>query len=202
MKTLILDNFDSFTFNLYQYLAELGGNPEVYRNNEITLADIERRNYTHIVISPGPGTPAKKKDFGICGDVIKYFAGRIPILGVCLGHQGIIHVFGGRVIRAPAPVHGKRNIIRINSNHFLFRGLPEEIKVMRYHSLIGERKSLPADLEIIGETKNDKLIMAVSHKTLPVYGIQFHPESIGTPAGKTILKNFLETTRHCMIMRS
>lgn len=193
MKTLILDNFDSFTYNLYQYIAELGGNPEVYRNNEITLDDIERKGYTHIVISPGPGSPDNKKDFGICGKVIEKFMGYIPILGVCLGHQGIIHELGGRIVRT-TPMHGKRSLIRIKNSHSLFKGLPQTIEVMRYHSLIGDRSTLPKDLEIIGETE-DRLPMAVCHKTLPLYGVQFHPESIGTPMGKEILKNFLMSLR-------
>lgn len=193
MKTLILDNFDSFTYNLFQYCAELGANPVVFRNNEITLEEIERDKYTHLMISPGPGTPANEKDFGICGKVITHFAGRLPILGVCLGHQGIIHVLGGRVIRAPIPMHGKRSVIRVDTQNPLFRGLPEKIEVMRYHSLIGEAATLPKELDVIGETE-DRLIMAVAHKNLAIYGVQFHPESVGTPLGKQILKNFFEAT--------
>ncbi|MBI2638816.1 anthranilate phosphoribosyltransferase [Candidatus Peregrinibacteria bacterium] len=189
MKTLIIDNFDSFTYNLFQYIAEIGGNPEVYRNNEISIDDVEKRGYTHIVISPGPGSPDNKKDFGICGKIIQHFKGRLPILGVCLGHQGIIHYLGGRVIRAPVPMHGKRSMIRINNSNALFKGLPEKIEVMRYHSLIGESTILPNELEITGET-DDGLIMSVSHKTMQLYGVQFHPESVGTPLGKEILKNF------------
>ncbi|MEK7171536.1 MAG: anthranilate phosphoribosyltransferase [Patescibacteria group bacterium] len=191
MKTLILDNYDSFTYNLYQYCAELGGNPVVFRNNALSLKDIERDNYTHIIISPGPGSPENKKDFGICGSVIKNFASKIPILGVCLGHQGIIHFLGGRVIRAPIPVHGKRSLVKINNKNPLFKNLPEEIEVMRYHSLIGDGSKIPAELSVIAETK-DKLVMAVAHKSYPLFGVQFHPESIGTPEGKQILQNFLE----------
>lgn len=191
MKTLILDNYDSFTYNLYQYCAELGGNPVVFRNNELSLKDIERDNYTHIIISPGPGSPENKRDFGICGDVIKKFASKIPILGVCLGHQGIIHFLGGRVIRAPIPVHGKRSLVKINNKNLLFKDLPEEIEVMRYHSLIGDGSKIPAELSVIAETK-DKLVMAVAHKSYPLFGVQFHPESIGTPTGKQILRNFLD----------
>lgn len=191
MKTLILDNYDSFTYNLYQYCAELGGNPVVFRNNELSLKDIERDNYTHIIISPGPGSPKNKKDFGICGDVIKKFASKIPILGVCLGHQGIIHFLGGRVIRAPIPVHGKRSLVKINNKNPLFKNLPEEIEVMRYHSLIGDGSKIPAELSVIAETK-DKLVMAVAHKSYPLFGVQFHPESIGTHEGKQILRNFLD----------
>lgn len=194
LHTLILDNFDSFTYNLYQYIAELGGNPEVFRNNEISIEQISKNGYTHIVISPGPGSPNVPKDFGICADVIKKLAGSVPILGVCLGHQGIIHYLGGRVIRAPYPVHGKQSLIRIDNDSVLFKGLPKQINAMRYHSLIGEKKTLPAELKITAETE-DGLIMAVEHKTLPLYGIQFHPESIGTPDGKIILKNFLSSKR-------
>lgn len=192
MKTLILDNYDSFTYNLYQYCAEEGGNPVVYRNNELNLKDIERNGYTHIIISPGPGSPEKKKDFGICGDVIKKFKGKIPILGVCLGHQGIIYFLGGRVIRAPIPVHGKRSLVKIDTRNPLFKNLPEEIEVMRYHSLIGDGSKIPDELSVIAKTKNDGLVMAVAHKTVPLFGVQFHPESIGTPTGKKILRNFLE----------
>lgn len=195
MKTLIIDNFDSFTYNLYQYLAELGADPEVHRNNELSIRDIAERGYTHIVISPGPGSPDNKKDFGICSDVIKKCAGTIPILGVCLGHQGIIHTLGGNIIRAPKPVHGKRSLIRIKNSHRLFRGLPSLIEAMRYHSLIGDRRTIPTELEIIAETEADHLVMAVAHKKLPLYGVQFHPESIGTPVGKQILKNFLNIGR-------
>lgn len=201
IKTLIIDNFDSFTYNLYQYVAELGGNPVVVRNNAITTAEIARGSasgkFTHIIISPGPGSPDKKKDFGICGDVIKKFKGVIPILGVCLGHQGIIYHLGGRVIRAPEPVHGKRSEIKIDTSDVLFKGLPKIIEGMRYHSLIGEERTLPGELIITATTKHDGLIMAVSHKNsldgrpVSLFGIQFHPESIGTNFGKKILKNFL-----------
>lgn len=190
MKTLIIDNYDSFTYNLFQFCAEIGGNPHVKRNDGITLADIAAGKFTHIIISPGPGTPEKKRDFGICSAVIKKLAGKIPILGVCLGHQGIIYAFGGRIKKAPVPVHGKQSLIKIDISHLLFKRLPAEIEAMRYHSLIGETKTLPKELCVIAETK-DGLIMGVSHKTLPLYGVQFHPESIGTPFGKQILKNFL-----------
>lgn len=197
MKTLIIDNFDSFTYNLFQYVAELGGNPEVRRNNEVTLDEIERGGYTHVIISPGPGSPENKKDFGVCGDVITRVhagASKISVLGVCLGHQGIVHYLGGRVIRAPKPMHGKRSVVYLKNTHKLFQGLPENIEAMRYHSLIGERKTLPRELDVIAESTDDGLIMGIAHKTLPLYGVQFHPESIGTPTGKQILKNFLGMT--------
>lgn len=193
MKTLILDNYDSFTYNLYQYCAQLNANPVVARNDKITTDEIEKNGYTHIIISPGPGYPNNKKDFGVCGKVIKKFTSKLPILGVCLGHQGIIHCFGGRIIRAPVPVHGKRSLIRIQNLNTLFKGLPEVIEAMRYHSLIGDAKKIPEELDIIAETTNDHLVMAVAHKKFPLFGVQFHPESIGTPHGKKILQNFLET---------
>lgn len=199
MKTLILDNYDSFTYNLFQYIAELGGNPEVFYNNKITLHDIEKAKYTHIIISPGPGSPENKKDFGICGEVIQKISGKIPLLGVCLGHQGIIYSLGGRVVRAPEPMHGKTSLIKQQATENrqqrskainIFSGLPEKIQVMRYHSLIGERETLPRELIITAQT-DDGIIMAVQHKNYPLYGIQFHPESIETPHGKDILRNFL-----------
>lgn len=191
MKTLIIDNFDSFTYNIFQYVAELGGNPTVVRNDKITIQDVKNGNYTHIILSPGPGNPENKKDFGVCGDIIKKLSATHPILGICLGHQGIIAAFGGKVVRAPIPVHGKQSTIRIDSTNTLFKNLPEEIKGMRYHSLIGAKNSLPAHLKIIAESTEDNLIMGVAHESLSLFGVQFHPESIGTPEGKKILKNFL-----------
>lgn len=195
MRTIILDNYDSFTFNLYQYIAELGGSPEVYRNDELTLEEIKAKNPSHIVISPGPGNPEKKSDFGICSEVILKLGQKIPLLGVCLGHQGIINVFGGKVITAPEIMHGKRSMIK-HLGENIFKNIENPTEVMRYHSLIGEEKSLPNCLEITAKTIKNKdskfeLIMGVKHKKFPIYGIQFHPESIGTPEGKKILKNFL-----------
>lgn len=190
MKTLILDNYDSFTYNLYQYLGELGANPVVFRNDEISLAGIKKLKPTHLVISPGPGTPEKPRDFGICKEAILKLVPKIPLLGVCLGHQGIIYYFGGKIKRAPQILHGKTSLVKHNGKD-LFRGLKSPIEVMRYHSLIGERKSLPTCLQITAETVFDHLIMGVRHKKYPIFGIQFHPESIGTPAGKKILANFL-----------
>lgn len=200
MKTLILDNYDSFTYNLFQYVAELGGNPVVRKNDEITVSELGRMAPTHIIISPGPGTPAQRRFFGVCGETIRHFLGKIPILGVCLGHQGIVHVLGGRVVRAPIPMHGKTSIVRVKGtgqkipgcrDPNIFRGLERRLTVMRYHSLMGERESMPAELVVTAETEKDRLIMAFQHKNLPVWGIQFHPESIETPQGKPILNNFL-----------
>lgn len=202
MKTLILDNYDSFTYNLHQYVAEFGGAPIVKRNDEVSLAEIEKMKPTHIIISPGPGTSECKEDFKICGPAIKKFAGKIPILGVCLGHQGIVHEFGGKIIKAPSPMHGKTSWVKILGGKLgegsLFRGLPKRINVMRYHSLIVDRKSLPEDFVVTAETEKDKLIMAVQHKKFPLWGIQFHPESIGTPTGKGILRNFLKAASACL----
>ncbi|MDP2625270.1 MAG: aminodeoxychorismate/anthranilate synthase component II [Candidatus Peregrinibacteria bacterium] len=194
MKTLILDNYDSFTYNLYQYIGELGGNPIVKRNDEITLEEIRELAPTHIVISPGPGTPERESDFGICKDAILELSPTIPLLGVCLGHQGIIHYFGGKVIHAPEVIHGKKSEIEHNGKG-LFKGIESPIEVMRYHSLIGEKESLPDCLEITSTTTADGLIMGVRHREFPIDGIQFHPESIGTETGKAMLKNFLNQTK-------
>ncbi len=196
MKTLILDNYDSFTYNLYQYVAELGGEPVVHRNDQITLEEIDALAPTHIIISPGPGHPAKEKDFGVCKAVIEQLTGKIPILGVCLGHQGIAMVHGGEIIHAPEIVHGKisqmkqMGVEKLGAPNIL-DDLPETFGAMRYHSLMAEKSSFPSDLAITAETADDELIMALQHKEQPLYGIQFHPESIGTEVGKTILKNFL-----------
>jgi len=190
LKTLIIDNYDSFTYNLYQYFGELGGNPVVFRNDQITLDEIKKLKPTHIVFSPGPGRPEVKKDFGICGDILQNYDKKTPILGVCLGHQGIIHFFGGKVIHAPLVMHGKQSEI-ILQDSVIFQGLKKKINVMRYHSLIGEKKSLPKCLKITSETAKESIIMSVEHVSLPIYGIQFHPESIGTIDGKRIISNFL-----------
>lgn len=191
MKTLILDNYDSFTYNIFQYCAELSANPQVRCNDEITLKQISDEKYTHIIISPGPGSPEKQKDFGICAKAIKKFAGKIPILGICLGHQGISYVFGGKIKHAPEPVHGKRSKIALSAKSRLFRGLPAKIEAMRYHSLICDSKNLPRNFLPTAKTKSG-IIMAIEHRIFPLFGVQFHPESIGTPYGKKILKNFLQ----------
>jgi anthranilate synthase component 2 len=193
-RVLIIDNYDSFTFNLFQGLGALMGHePIVVRNDAIDLAGIRSVAPTHIVISPGPGSPERERDFGVSAAAIDHLAGETPILGVCLGHQGIVHRLGGRVLRAPEIVHGKTWRIR----HFggrLFRGLDPELEVMRYHSLIGERSTLPASLRVTAETCEAGLLMGVEHVDLPLFGIQFHPESIGTPSGQKILQNFLEVS--------
>jgi anthranilate synthase/aminodeoxychorismate synthase-like glutamine amidotransferase len=191
MDVLIIDNYDSFTYNLYQYLGELGGEVEVARNDAITIDEVRARKPSHIVLSPGPGSPDKPRDFGVCGPLILSLGASVPILGVCLGHQGIIHHLGGRVVRAPKIVHGKTSRVRHDGSR-LFARLPETFEVMRYHSLLGDRATLPSSLRVTAVTTEDDLIMAVEHEFWPLFGIQFHPESIGTPDGKTILRNFLE----------
>ncbi len=183
---LVIDNYDSFTYNLVQYLGELGARVEVRRNDQITLQEIERLCPERIVISPGPKTP---NEAGICLDLIKEFAGKVPILGVCLGHQAIGQAFGGRVIRAPKIMHGKTSLIS-HDGKTIFSELPNPFPATRYHSLIVERESLPASLAI-SATSPDGLIMGLRHTELLVEGVQFHPESILTGAGKQLLRNFL-----------
>ncbi len=190
MKTLIIDNYDSFTYNLSQYVGILGGNPVVKRNDAIALNDVRVGGYTHIVISPGPGDPTDPRYFGVCKDVILKCGKMIPVLGVCLGHQGIIAAFGGRVVRAPVVRHGKASLIA-HEGKGVFRGLPSPLQGMRYHSLVGERESLPACLEITATAEDDGQIMGVRHRQFPIEGIQFHPESIGTEHGMGIIKIFL-----------
>jgi anthranilate synthase/aminodeoxychorismate synthase-like glutamine amidotransferase len=183
---LMIDNYDSFTYNLVQYLGELGADVRVYRNDQITVAEIEQLAPGKIVISPGPCTP---KEAGVSCDVIRHFAGRIPLLGVCLGHQCIGEVFGGDIIRAPALFHGKTSMI-YHDGKTIFRGLPHPFEATRYHSLVIRRETLPDCLELSAET-DDGVIMGVRHRELPIEGVQFHPESILTREGKKLLANFL-----------
>lgn len=186
---LMIDNYDSFTYNLVQYLGEMGEALKVARNDKISLNEIGRLKPRGIMISPGPGFP---KDAGISNSVINEFAGKVPILGVCLGHQCIGEVFGGRIVKANRPMHGKTSKIFHNRKD-IFRGIPDPFDAIRYHSLIVERRTLPACLEITAQTK-DREIMGLRHKRYPVWGVQFHPESILTSEGKKMLKNFLELT--------
>ncbi|MGH9575702.1 MAG: anthranilate synthase component II [Candidatus Acidiferrales bacterium] len=183
---LLLDNYDSFTYNLAQYLGQMGQNLEVRRNDKITLDEIEMLEPERIVISPGPCTP---KEAGISVPLIERFAGKIPILGVCLGHQAIGAAFGGRVIRATEVMHGKTSEIH-HDNKTIFHDLPQDFPATRYHSLIVERKSLPKSLEISAETE-DGTIMGLRHRKMKVEGVQFHPESVLTDAGFRLLENFL-----------
>jgi len=187
---LIIDNYDSFTFNLVQYFRMLGAGVRVDRNDVITLRDIDVILPEAIVISPGPGHPSA---LGVTLDVIRTFAGRVPILGVCLGHQAIIHAFGGEVVRASQIMHGKTSRVR-GDGKGLFRGVDGSFEAMRYHSLVADRNTLPEELVITAESEDDHEIMGVRHKELPIEGIQFHPESIMTVIGKRLLRNFLEVT--------
>jgi anthranilate synthase component 2 len=189
---LMIDNYDSFTYNLVQYLGELGAEVRVYRNDQITVEEIERLKPGHLVISPGPCTP---NEAGISVAAILHFAGKIPVLGVCLGHQSIGQAFGGRVVRARAVMHGKTSLIR-HRGVGVFHGLPDPIEATRYHSLVIAKESLPACLEVTAWTETaagevDE-IMGVRHREFAVEGVQFHPESILTQHGHTMLKNFLE----------
>ncbi|OGG19853.1 aminodeoxychorismate/anthranilate synthase component II [Candidatus Gottesmanbacteria bacterium RIFCSPHIGHO2_02_FULL_40_13] len=190
MKVLIIDNYDSFTYNLYQLIGELGGSPVVVRNDAITLRKIKNTGFSHIVISPGPGDPSDDHYFGICREAILRFGYRIPTLGICLGHQGIIQAYGGKIIRAPLIKHGKTSVIKHNQKG-LFENVKNPLVGMRYHSLIGHKELLPNCLEITAYSSDDQEIMAVKHHEFPVFGMQFHPESIGTENGREILKNFL-----------
>jgi len=192
MKILVLDNYDSFVYNLVQYIGEIGAEPHVFRNDAITLKNIQDMNPKGIIISPGPGTPENPKDIGICMDVIKKVGKEIPILGVCLGHQAIVYVFGGKILQAKTIMHGKTSEISHDGNS-IFKGIKNPIQVMRYHSLIADSKFFPNDkLNIIAKTTDRNEIFAVMHKKYPIYGVQFHPESIGTENGKLLIRNFLE----------
>lgn len=195
MKTLIIDNYDSFTFNLYQCIGELLKNRgdftlDVIRNDQISLEEIIKRKYDKIIISPGPGHPADKAYFGICAEVITKVGPKIPVLGVCLGMQGIAYYFGGKVVKAKQPMHGKTSLINHNGKG-IFLGLPQNLKVMRYHSLVADLDSLPDCLEISSKSSDTNEIMGLRHKKYPIEGIQFHPESFATEGGKEMLKNFL-----------
>ena len=212
MNVLIIDNYDSFTFNLYQYVGEilqtLDGSSEpsviVKRNNEITLADVQAMNLDRIIISPGPGSPDDPAYFGICAEVIETLGKTIPLLGVCLGMQGIAHVFGGDVIRANVPMHGKVSSIR-HDGAGIYQGLPQELEIMRYHSLVVKADTIPSCLTITSVVANDERatlsfdesaltgdeVMGLKHKDYPIQGVQFHPESFATEGAKRLLSNFL-----------
>ena len=183
---LMIDNYDSFTYNLVQYLGELGENLRVYRNDKITVKEIKRLKPKAIVISPGPGEP---KDAGISIDVIRELEGKVPILGVCLGHQAIGYCYGAKIVRAKNLMHGKTSLI-YHTKEAIFKGLPNPFEATRYHSLLVDTKTFPKELEILAWTKQNE-IMGLRHKKFPIYGVQFHPESIMTKYGKQLLKNFL-----------
>ena len=190
MRVTLIDNYDSFTFNLVHYLGERGADVQVWRNDDKTVDEVLAERPDAIVLSPGPCTP---NEAGICLDLIRAASGTTPILGVCLGHQAIGQAFGGEVVRAPAPLHGKVSRVSHNARG-LFRGLNGPFKATRYHSLIVERDGAPEALEVSAES-DDGLIMAVAHRALPVYGVQFHPESIESEHGHALLRNFLDLAR-------
>ncbi|BCV23409.1 aminodeoxychorismate/anthranilate synthase component II [Gelria sp. Kuro-4] len=183
---LLIDNYDSFTYNLYQYIGELYPHVEVVRNDEVTVDEVINSGAGRIVLSPGPGRP---EDAGICVELIRKLEGRVPLLGICLGHQAIGYAYGAKIVRAGKIVHGKTSMI-IHNGHWVFYGVKNPICATRYHSLVIEKESLPEELEITART-SDGTIMGIKHKKLPVYGVQFHPESVLTENGKQILKNFL-----------
>lgn len=185
---LLIDNYDSFSYNLYQLIGSINKDIKVIRNDEMTISDIEALAPSHIIVSPGPGRP---KDSGICEQVIDYFKGKIPIFGVCLGHQAICEVFGGVVGYAKKLMHGKMSVVDIDNTSTIFKGMPDKIEAARYHSLTADRDTLPDTLKVIAETEDGE-VMAVEHRDYPVYGVQFHPESILTPDGRQILENFLD----------
>jgi anthranilate synthase/aminodeoxychorismate synthase-like glutamine amidotransferase len=187
----VLDNYDSFTYNLVQYLGELGQEVVVRRNDQVTVRELEAMHPRHIVISPGPCTPAEA---GISVDLVRHLAGKIPMLGVCLGHQAIGAAFGGKIVRAPKLMHGKTSEV-MHDNKTIFQGLPMPLTATRYHSLIVEEKSLPEELEVSAWTSDgasSRTIMGLRHKKFPVEGVQFHPESVLTTEGKKLISNFLE----------
>ncbi len=186
---IIIDNYDSFTYNIAQYVGELGAKPLVFRNDEVTVRVIERLRPDGIIISPGPGNPLNPRDVGVSRDVIQHFRGRVPILGVCLGHQLIGVVFGARVRRARTIKHGKVSMIRVINQSPIFRGIPERFEGMRYHSLVID--DIPSELTVTAVSEDDGEVMAIQHRDYPVFGVQFHPESVGTPVGRDILRNFL-----------
>ena len=185
---LVIDNYDSFTYNLVQYLGELGAHLVVRRNDEASLADLRTLGHDRMVISPGPGRPEQA---GVSLDAIKEFGPRMPVLGVCLGHQAIGLAFGGDVMRAPQPIHGKTSTVEHNGQG-VFAGLSTSFQAGRYHSLIVAEATMPAELEVTARTKEDNLVMGLRHRTLPIHGVQFHPESVLTNEGRRILRNFLE----------
>jgi anthranilate synthase component 1 len=192
LKVLVIDNYDSFVYNLVQYIGELGAETVVYRNDQITLAEAAQLKPDRIVISPGPGNPEDEKFFGVCTQILRQLSPAIPTLGVCLGHQGIIHAYGGKVVHAKKLMHGKTCTIKHTQND-LFTGVRNPFNATRYHSLAGERESIPACLEVTAEAIDDGEIMGIRHAKYPIYGVQFHPESILCEDGKVIIKNFLET---------
>jgi anthranilate synthase component 2 len=195
MKILVIDNYDSFVYNIAQILGELGAEPVVVRNDKITLEQVREMNPDGIVISPGPGHPADRKYFGVCTDVIRELGPKTPILGVCLGHQGIVHAFGGRVVNAGKVRHGKTSPIQIQSQDKIFEDVPSPFKATRYHSLVAENDTIPDCLEVTARALDDGEIMGIKHKQYPIEGVQFHPESVLTGEGRRMLKNFISMVK-------
>ena len=195
MKILVIDNYDSFVYNIAQILGELGAEPIVVRNNQITLEDIKAMNPDGIVISPGPGHPADRRYFGVCTNVITELGPKTPILGVCLGHQGIVHAFGGKVINAKKVRHGKTSTIQFTAEDKLFESVANPFKATRYHSLVADQNKIPGCLEITARALDDGEIMGIRHKKYPIEGVQFHPESVLTNEGRRILSNFLSMVK-------
>ncbi len=184
---LLIDNYDSFSYNVYQLVGSVTPDIKVIRNDECTVEEIKGMAPTHIILSPGPGRPEQA---GVCEEVIRKLAGQMPILGICLGHQAICEVFGARVTYAKELMHGKQSVARLQTDSKLFQGMPKEITVARYHSLAAESESMPEALRVTAVTEDGE-VMAVEHKEFPVYGVQFHPESVLTPEGYWIMENFL-----------
>ncbi len=191
MKVLVIDNYDSFVYNLVQYIGELGAETIVFRNDEVTLKQIAKLKPDRIVISPGPGTPEDARYFGVCTEILQHLSCEIPTLGVCLGHQGIIHAFGGKIVSAKRLMHGKTCTIK-HDGKGIFNGVRNPLTATRYHSLAGDAQSIPECLEVTAVSIDDGEIMGVRHAKYPIEGVQFHPESILCEDGKLIMKNFLE----------
>jgi anthranilate synthase component 2 len=194
MKVVVIDNYDSFVYNLVQYIGEQGAEIIVYRNNKVTIEQLIKLKPDRIVISPGPGTPEEERYFGVCTKILQTMSPTIPTLGVCLGHQGIISVYGGKIIHAKRLMHGKTSTIK-HDQKGIFTGVRNPFTATRYHSLAGERCSIPSCLEITAECIDDGEIMGVRHVKYPIDGVQFHPESILSEDGKVIIKNFLDWSR-------
>ncbi|GAB3058984.1 anthranilate synthase component II [Micromonospora schwarzwaldensis] len=192
-RVVVLDNFDSFTYNLVQYLAVAGARPTVLRNTA-ELHEIAARRPTHLVLSPGPGSVENPGSYGVCLAALAHYTGRIPVLGVCLGHQAIGRFYGARTTRLATVRHGHVSTIRLRRTSRIFAGVPSGFPAMRYHSLAIAAATLPDDLRLVASADDDECVMAVEHARQPVYGVQFHPESIGTPAGQLIIENFLSVT--------
>jgi len=191
VKVLILDNYDSFVYNLAQYVGEIADEVVVKRNDEVNIPAVRKLSPDKIIISPGPGTPADPRYFGICTEILRKVSSETPTLGVCLGHQGIVHAFGGKIVKAKRLRHGKTSPIK-HDGKGIFRGLRNPFEATRYHSLVADRRTLPDSLEVSAQSEDDREIMGVRHRVFPIEGVQFHPESILTVHGHRIVENFLE----------